>query len=222
MEQTGSSMKARLDLLASVALIVAALVVIWMAVRRPPEPPPLVVTWPPAEASIGAASAGLGIMMFSDFECPYCTAFSTETLPGLLDSYVRQGKARLAFRHLPLPIHRNAQTAARWAVCAGQQGRFWQAHDVLFGHSSSLGSLDLTTFGARAGLSQGLLLGCAASEESDRLIQMDLAEARRLEIRATPTFLFGRLDTEGRLVVSDRFSGAAPLERFLTVLQSLD
>jgi len=73
---------------------------------------------------------GYKIVEFSDFECPFCArAFLTMT--GLLGKY--GDKISLEYRHFPLSIHSNAQKAAEASECAGDQGKFWEMHDEIFG-----------------------------------------------------------------------------------------
>ena len=69
-------------------------------------------------------------MEFSDFQCPYCgRGFSV--VEELLKQY--QGKIRFIYKHFPLrQIHPYAQKAAEAAICAGEQGKFFQYHDKLF------------------------------------------------------------------------------------------
>src|SRR5215510_7605068 len=78
----------------------------------------------------GTKNAAVTIVEFSDFECPYCIAVQ-RTLKQVLESY--RDQVRLVFKHLPLEGHRNSLPAARAAYCAGEQDRFWQFHDALFG-----------------------------------------------------------------------------------------
>lgn len=221
MARLAISFKSALDVTASVALIAAASFVIWSGTRQPPEPPSLTLDWP-TDVALGATTATVGLMMFSDFECPYCAKFATETLPGLLESYVHKGQVQLAFRHLPLEIHPNANKVARWAACAQRKGKFWEAHDFLFERSSTLGLLDLTTFEAQLALSGGDFFQCTESTETEKQIQADLTEAGALGIRATPTFLFGKIESAGRFVVSERFSGAAPVQRFRAAIEKVE
>lgn len=67
---------------------------------------------------------------FSDFECPYCTRHAS-TMSQLYEKYKDQ--AKFVFKHFPLSFHENAQMAAEAGECAGDQDKFWEMHDKMFG-----------------------------------------------------------------------------------------
>src|SRR6185312_12367062 len=89
---------------------------------------------PAVEVSVGGApirgdvGAPVTVVVFSDFECPFC-ARSEATLRALMEQY--GGKVRLAWKNHPLPFHASARLAAKAALAAGEQGKFWEYHDVL-------------------------------------------------------------------------------------------
>ena len=83
----------------------------------------------------GSPEAPLQLVVFSDFECPFCRVFAT-TLDMLTEQYGDQ--LCIYFKHFPLPQHANAEPAARAVNAAGQQGRFWEMHDLLFESQSEL------------------------------------------------------------------------------------
>ena len=82
---------------------------------------------------IGNSDAPITIIEFSDFQCPFCARFHTQTLPLLLEEYIEQGKVKLVFRDFPIQsIHPNALPASVAAECANEQGKFREMHDMLF------------------------------------------------------------------------------------------
>ncbi len=89
----------------------------------------------------GPADAKVTVIEFSDFECPYCDKFVTQTLPKILADY--GDKILFAFRNYPLPasMHPYAEKAAEAGECANDQGAFWQFHDLLFQNQSALTAL---------------------------------------------------------------------------------
>lgn len=112
---------------------------------RPPTPPPPVTEIPavgiPNVGSHvkGASSARIGIVEFSDFECPFCGRHAAAVYGELQAKFVNTGKVRYQFRHLPLEqIHPNAKKASEAAECAGDQGKFWEFHDALFANQKAL------------------------------------------------------------------------------------
>lgn len=77
----------------------------------------------------GANNAKIKIMEFTDFECPFCER-AFPTVEALMKKY--EGKISLEYRSYPLPFHPLAQKAAEAALCAGDQGKFWEMHDAMF------------------------------------------------------------------------------------------
>jgi len=73
------------------------------------------------------------LMEFSDYECPYCYTFASETLVDVKSELIDKGKAKYVFRDFPLEdIHPKARPAANAARCAGDQGKYFEYHDKLF------------------------------------------------------------------------------------------
>ncbi|MGD0115134.1 MAG: thioredoxin domain-containing protein [Dehalococcoidia bacterium] len=95
------------------------------------------------EPTKGPADAKVTIVEYSDFECPYCARFATQTLPQIEANY--GDKVLFVFRNYPLPatIHPYAEKAAEAGECANDQGGFWDYHDLLFQNQSQLTALVL-------------------------------------------------------------------------------
>jgi len=82
---------------------------------------------------IGNPDAPITIIEFSDFQCPFCARFYTQTLPLIHEEYIDLGKVKLVFRDYPIQsIHPNAVPAAVASECANEQGKFKEMHDMLF------------------------------------------------------------------------------------------
>jgi protein-disulfide isomerase len=82
----------------------------------------------------GNPDASITILIFSDFQCPFCSRYAN-TLQQVLNQYPEDVK--LVFKHFPLGFHQYAQQAAQAAECAGTQGKFWEMHDALFDLTAS-------------------------------------------------------------------------------------
>src|SRR5262245_17491946 len=124
-----SSWRSWLEVTATLLLACAALVIItavaWDrfyskpartgSARRPEPRPPTDSLSIDGAAVRGSATAQVVLIEFSDFQCPYCAKFATETLRDIEKLYIRTGRVRLAFRHVPLPTHPLAMKAAEAA-----------------------------------------------------------------------------------------------------------
>ena len=82
-------------------------------------------------ASKGEEGAPVVMVEYSDYQCPYCVKYINESFPQIEKDYIDTGKVRYLFRDLPLPFHANASAAALAARCAGDQGQYWEMHDIL-------------------------------------------------------------------------------------------
>jgi protein-disulfide isomerase len=89
----------------------------------------------------GPSDAKVQVIEFSDFECPYCARFVSQTMPQILSTYGDQ--VLFAFRNYPLPasMHPYAEKAAEAGECANDQGAFWQYHDLLFQNQNDLATI---------------------------------------------------------------------------------
>lgn len=82
--------------------------------------------------ALGDKNAKVTIVEFSDFECPFCRRFFTDTLPQIKKDYIDSGRVVMYYRHYPLPFHPLAQPFAIASECANEQGKFWEFHDKIF------------------------------------------------------------------------------------------
>jgi protein-disulfide isomerase len=150
----------------------------------------------------GRPDAPVTIVLFSDFQCPYCKRVEP-TLKQVRDVY--GDKVRIVWRDAPLPFHKRARPAAELAREArtekGDPG-FWAAHDALFDSQPNLSDDDLMAVGRAVGLDAARLKGALAGERYAAQIQADLDAADDVQVDGTPAmFINGR-----------RFSGAQPFE----------
>ncbi|HKY04287.1 MAG TPA: thioredoxin domain-containing protein [Blastocatellia bacterium] len=167
-----------------------------------PVAPSIKVT--PEGPSIGPADAAVTIIIFSDFECPYCKQASA-VLREVIESYPQQ--VRVVFKQMPLPIHPNALKAAEASLCALRQGKFWEYHDRLF-NSTDISGGNLLRYAAETGLSTTLFRACLDSSETRETVLKDMQEARRANVQGTPTFIIN-----GRLL-----RGVTSLENFKSAI----
>jgi protein-disulfide isomerase len=168
----------------------------------------------------GADSARVTIIEISDFQCPYCRDFATNTYARVDSAYVRTGKARIIYINLPLSTHREAYGAAEAAMCAGAQGKFWPMHDRLFATQREWsGQADAAQRFER--LAQALQLDmaayrdCTANDRTAPIIINDAMQAAEAGIRGTPAFILNSAAGQRAL------SGALPFEQFAAEMDAL-
>lgn len=134
----------------------------------------------------GSPMAQVTIVEFSDFQCPYCGR-AAPILQQVLDEF--EGRVRLVFKHYPLSsAHPRAMPAARAAIAAGNQGKFWEMHDLLFEHQRQLEDDDLESYAEQLGLNMDRFRADMASAATQRRIEQDRAEGKRVGVEGTPTF----------------------------------
>lgn len=150
--------------------------------------------------SSGPQDALVSIVEFSDFQCPYCAPMSV-TLDQIRQVY--GPVLRLTYKHFPLPNHPQAKKAAETAVCAAEQGKFWEMHDRLFSEQRLLTAEAFAEIANRAGLDLKNFDQCMASGLPLGIVTKDFADGMALGITATPTLLIN-----GKMYVGARSTEA--------------
>ncbi|MEM9192971.1 MAG: thioredoxin domain-containing protein [Myxococcota bacterium] len=150
-----------------------------------------VVEIPIGDAPVrGAAMAPITIVEFSDFECPYCGR-AHPVLTRALREF--QGQVRLVFMQYPLDGHDHAGPAARASIAAGNQGKFWQMHDLLFENQRALEPEDLVGYAEDLGLDLTQFRNDMLAEETQARVVANKELGRELGVSGTPTiFINGR------------------------------
>lgn len=145
---------------------------------------------------IGSPNARVTIVVFADFQCPFCARFARYN-----DSLSRLGiPVRVLFRHYPLPNHPAALAAARASECAAALGRFGHMHDALFAHPESLGVAPWWWFAALAGIETKDSVQfnhCVQDSTPITALANDTVAGNRLGVRGTPTLLIHDLRIDG-------------------------
>lgn len=142
----------------------------------------------------GDPSAPVLIEEFSDFQCPFCTRFYQQTLPGLLENQVANGDAVLVFYDFPLGFHPLAVPAANAVRCAGAQGAgaYWQMHDMLFERFGVWDKADtsviFTEYAGEIGLNEAVFSQCWTSSEYGEKVDEDSVLGRAKGVSGTPAF----------------------------------
>jgi protein-disulfide isomerase len=152
---------------------------------------------------LGPQNAPVTVIEFSDYQCPFCTKWYDTVASRLLTDY--KGKIRFVYRDLPLiALHPDAQSAAEAANCAGEQNKYWEYHDALFGEKNGFGLQAYLQYASDLGLDVESFKTCVSERRYKKEVDADSYFARNLGINSTPTFFIN-----GLLVV-----GAQPYEVF--------
>lgn len=160
-----------------------------------------------SKAGKGPKDAPIKVVVFSDFECPFCS----RVVPAMHALYKKyKGKIRLAFRDFPLDMHENARRAAEAGGCASDQQKFWQYHDLLFDNQSKLTEKDLIAHARALNLDMTKFEACLRDGKYKDEVQKDLEAGMALGVNGTPAlFINGTL-----------LSGAQPLEAMVEIVES--
>jgi protein-disulfide isomerase len=146
------------------------------------------------DPSIGPAGAPVTIVEFCDFQCPSCAQLSP-TLRRLAADF--PGEVRVVFRDFPLDSHPDADRAAEAASCAGEQGRYWQMHDVLYANRADLSDPALRRYALASGADVDRFMTCFNSGRQAAEWREDRADGTAYGVTATPTFFVNGLAVEG-------------------------
>jgi len=167
---------------------------------------------------LGDENAGISIVEFSDFQCPFCQRAYTGAVADFKKSdYFKNGEVNLVYKQFPLnSIHPQAQKAAEASECANRQGKFWEYHDKLFENQQSLDINSLKTYASQVGLDNGKFNTCLDRDEAAAKVASDLKQATDAQGRGTPYFVL--VNKDGKTVV---VSGAQPWQNFVSAIESL-
>ncbi|MBS1267215.1 MAG: hypothetical protein MAG795_01187 [Candidatus Woesearchaeota archaeon] len=156
------------------------------------------------DAVKGDENALVTIVEWSDFECPFCARFYSQTLPQIQKDYIDTGKVKFIYRDFPLNFHANAQKAAEAAECAGEQGKYWEMHDKLFEGGVESGVSLFKTYATEINLNTKKFNSCLDSGKMASEVATDMQAGKQVGITGTPGFIIN-----GKLV-----SGAQPFGVF--------
>jgi len=169
----------------------------------------------------GTHAAGVAIIEYSDFDCSFCGRYAREIYPRVDRDYVKPGKLRYFFRDLPESKETNSWFRARAARCAGDQGKFWELHDLLF-NAQSGSQQDVISLAQALGLNTEVFNECLSGGKYLVNIENSVAGAKRMGIYGTPAFLIGAMSEDGDFVKVKRvLVGAESYESIKTILDEL-
>lgn len=150
-----------------------------------PDPPLIANVSPEDDPAKGPADAKVTVVEFSDFQCPACKQAHYK-MPALFEKY--GDKIKFVYRDFPLlGKHEDALPAAIAASCAGDQGKYWEMHDMLF-KAPSLKENDFKSFASALKLDGGKFDTCLKDPARDAEVRKDMDDGRAYGVNSTPTF----------------------------------
>lgn len=169
------------------------------------EPPRARVSISAKDPARGSAGAPITVVEFSDFQCPFCSRVQS-SVQRLQQVY--GAKVRLVFKQYPLAMHQHARFAAEAALCAGQQGKFWEMHDWLFANQQKIAPEAIRAAAPELKLDPAEFGACLDQKTFAGKVDEDMKLGESLGVTGTPAFL-----VNGRLI-----EGAQPFEAFQEVI----
>lgn len=166
-----------------------------------------------ADPVLGDNNAKVTMVEFSDFQCPYCQNYSMATFQQIKKDYIDTGKVKYIFRDLPLDFHPQALDAAKFANCAAEEGKYWEAHDLLFSKQGEWsGNAEAKSvfsgYAGELGLNATSMEQCISDPAVSAEIANDLQTGAQIGANGTPTFFIN----------GEQFVGARPYEQFKEVI----
>lgn len=204
---------ALLAILGGVVLVVALLVVPGLLKSSAPVGDFTIIT-PVARPQASGTAAGdpnapVRIDAFEDFQCPACKYYAENVEPEIMKTYVATGKVYYVFRNYPFlddnSATRESDQSANAAMCAADQGRFWDYHDILFTNwkGENIGYLTdkrLTAFAQALGLDMNAFNACFKANKHKDQINTDLADGAKMGMSGTPSiFVNGKIIAPGKI-----------------------
>ena len=149
----------------------------------------------------GPENAPITLITFSDYQCPYCIR-SEKVLAEVLAKYPKD--VRLNHRHFPLDqLHPFARPAAEAAMCADEQGHFWEFHDAIFALSGNIDDKSFAAIGTQLGLDEKALATCISEHRFKDYVQQDAAAGDAAGVTGTPAYFINGIPMKGARDVND-------------------
>ena len=163
------------------------------------------------DAVLGNENAPVTIIEFSDYQCPFCERFWSQTYPLIKSEYIDTGKVKLIYRDFPLTsIHPMAMPAAIAVECVREQGgdeAYYEMHDKIFENQASLSESNLKKWAQELSYN---IDSCLDSEKYLSEVESDLKEGAAAGVRGTPSFFIN----------GQPLSGAQPFQNFQAAIEA--
>jgi protein-disulfide isomerase len=189
--------------------------------QRPSQPPRAVTGKVDIQGNptLGSEAASVVLVEFSDFQCPFCGRHSKNTFPQIKKEFVDTGKIRYVYKDFPLAFHKLAQKAAEAAHCAGEEGKYWEMHELIFENQQKMAEDDLIGHSEELGLDKTAFKRCLDEGKYAEGIKEDIKHGSQSGVTGTPSFILGKVNKEG-VVEGDIIKGALPYAVFKAAIEA--
>jgi protein-disulfide isomerase len=145
------------------------------------------VTYGEKDAYTGADEPLVTIVEFSDYQCPFCSKF-TDMLHEVVKDPAYAKDVRIVFKHFPLPMHKDAQIGSEASLAAGEQGKFWEMHDILFKNQKAMTRADVEKYAAELKLDLDKFKAALDKGTYKTQVTADMDMGKQFGVRGTPSF----------------------------------
>ena len=168
---------------------------------------------------LGDKNAPITLVEFGDYQCFFCNKFFHDTENGILENYVKTGKVKIIFKDYTI-IGPDSITAALGANCAGDQGKFWEFHDILYNNWNGenngwASSENVKGFATELNLDVDKFTTCLDDEHHKQKIEASVSDARQLGLTGTPAFFVINANNQVTPI-----KGAQPYEVFQRIFDA--
>lgn len=158
---------------------------------------------------LGDTNAKITLVMYEDFQCPFCGRFHKETETAIRQTYVADGRVKFVYRDYAF-LGPESTTSAEAARCAGDQGKFWEYHDYLFEHQNgenqgNFNDTNLVSYASVLGLNKDTFNQCLTTGKYAQAVADSTTEGNSAGVRGTPK---GFILKNGKVI--DTIDGAIP------------
>jgi protein-disulfide isomerase len=177
------------------------------------------------EPTKGNAAATVTMVEVSDYHCPFCRRQTLQTMPKLMAEYVNSGKVKYVFVDYPIAqLHPDAFKSHEAAACAGDQGKYWQMHDLLFTNSPARDASQLSSSANLIGVDMKKFEACLNGGNGSphaAAIRESITRMQELGVGGTPLVLIGITPAPGApMKIASYVYGAKPYPEFKAALDA--
>ena len=169
----------------------------------------------------GSPDAKVALVEFTDYQCPFCGRNEKTVMPQVIKEFVDTGKVRYVLRDFPLPFHKNAKNAAYAAHCAGEQGKYWEMHDLLFQNQQALEPEKLSGYAATLKLDTQAFDECMKSDRYASKFTDSQKDGNKATVQGTPSLVVGLIGEDGKVKGTKMIRGAVGYPVFKNTLDAM-